>query len=182
MEEHPKFYGDSAEAKELWKGYNKVKVVKSVQASYNEDALLLITSSNDENEITGVTINLSEVEDKHNIKLEDVLKLICGYFPYDILDNYYVVKRSFHEVDNDGSGFEDYFYMMELNNKGKEVNKSGKIHLYSRFTLRIIHRNGDNWIAKIDTITDAGNFESSLKGAYKVSKWKINVDKYRNEE
>lgn len=54
--------------------------------------------------------------------------------------------------------------------------------LYSRFTLRIIHRNDDDWIAKIDTITDAGNFESSEKGAYKVSKWKNNVDKYRNEE
>lgn len=50
------------------------------------------------------------------------VKEICGYFPYDILDNYYVAKRSFHEVDNDGSGFEDYFYMMELNNKGKEIN------------------------------------------------------------
>lgn len=96
-----------------------------------------------------------------------------------------VVLAGGMDVDEEGGlkkrvAWEDL--SLELNNKGKEVNKSGKMHLYSRFTLRIIHRNDDDWIAKIDTITDAGNFESSEKGAYKVSKWKNNVDKYRNEE
>ncbi len=178
IKNHPKFYDDYNEAKKFWNDYDKVKVVNARQTRYNEDALLLITTGDEDNNvITNVTINLSNVENKQDIRLDNVLKLICSYIPYDIIDEYYTFEESFHETHKSES-YEAYHYIMTINDSGKSANKSGDRHLESKFAFKIIHRN-DDWIANINYLSYEGNHHKFNPDAYDVKSWDINIHKYK---
>lgn len=175
LKEHPKFYGDYKAAKSFWKGFDNVKVVNSRQKIYNEDALLLVTSGN-EDVITNITINLSDYEEKQSLELEKVMRLICDYIPYDIIEQYYDFKESFHEMNKDGK-YEAYHYVMELNDKGKDVNKSGERYFQSKFAFQIIHRNDNDWIATINYLAYEG-IHDRLKSDG-VEAWDVDIEKYK---
>ncbi len=78
---------------------------------------LVTTGDGDKGFITNVTINLSDYEEKQYLELDNILQLICDYFPYDIIGKYYDFNESFHAVYKDG-GYEAYHYVMLLNDKG----------------------------------------------------------------
>ena len=180
LKEHPKFYGDYQAAKSFWKGFDKVKVVNARQTIYNEDALLLVTTGDEDNDvITNVTINLSDYEKEQYLELDNVMQLICDYIPYDIIDKYYDFKESFHEIYKDG-GYEAYHYVMELNDKGKEVNKSGERYFNSKFAFKIMHRNDNDWIAVMNYLAYKGNHNKFRTDAYDVEEWDVNIEKYKN--
>lgn len=179
LKDHPKFYGDYKAAKSFWKAYDKVKVVNARQTIYNEDALLLVTTGDEDNDvITNVTINLSDYGKKQYLELDNVMRLICDYIPYDIIDKYYDFKEAFHEVYKDG-GYEAYHYVMELNDKGVEVNKSGERYFESKFAFKIIHRNEDEWIAEMNYLSYEGNHDKFSADAYEVEDWDVNIKKYK---
>lgn len=180
MKDHPKFYGDHNEAKQFWKGYDKVKVNNASQTIHNEDALLSVTTgAGDKRIITSVRINLSNVDNKHDLKLEDVLQLICDYIPYDILSKYYTFKESFHEKYK-GGDYEAYHYVMVLNDAGKAANKSGDMRFNDKFAFKIIHRNENDWIAEINSLSYEGNQDQFKPGAYDVEGWNVAIYKYRS--
>ncbi|MGZ9586487.1 hypothetical protein [Paenibacillus marinisediminis] len=180
MKGHPQFYGDYNEAKKFWKGYDKVKVVDTDRKMLNEDALLLVTAPGGVNRIiSNITINLSNVENKHDIKLDDVLKLICDYIPYDIMDKYYTFEKSFHEVHK-YEKYEAYRYVMKLNDDGKAVNKLGEKYYDPKFAFKIIHRNDDDWIAEINYLSYHVNRDKSNDPAsIEVEDWNVDINKYR---
>lgn len=73
LKDHPKFYGEHKSAKSFWRDYDKVKVVNARLTIYNEDALLLVTTGDEDNDvITNVTINLSDY------KKSSILNLITS--------------------------------------------------------------------------------------------------------
>jgi len=51
MKDHQQFYGDYNEARKFWKGYDLVKVVNARLKIYNEDALLLVTTGDEDKDI-----------------------------------------------------------------------------------------------------------------------------------
>lgn len=177
LKDHPEFYGDYKEAKKFWKKYDDV-VVDVTTTGSNEDALLFV-GTNDFKVIDNVRINLSDVEGKQNIKLEDVLPLICDYIPYDIIDKYYDFKEAFHEIYKEGK-YEAYHYVMDLNEEGKEANKSGEKKYDDKFSFQIIHRNDNDWIAEMEYLSSEGNYKKFQKGAFDIKKWKVNLEKYRD--
>ncbi len=179
LKDHPKFYGDYSAAKSFWKGYDKVKVVNARLTIYNEDALLLVTTGDEDNDIiTNITINLSDIEKKEYLELDNVMKMICDYIPFDIIDKYYDFKESFHETYKDG-GYEAYHYVMELNDEGKKVNKLGERNFASKFAFKIIHRNEDDWIAEMNYLSCEGNHDKFSSDAYVVEDWDVNIEKYK---
>lgn len=183
LEGHPKFYGDYEKAESFWKEYKKVKVVNSRQTINNEDALLMITSSDEDNGvITNVSMNFSNSNElKQKLTVNDVLKVVYEYIPYDIIDKYYTFNESFHEKLLDGD-YEAYHYVMTLNEQGKAVNKSGKTNYEDKFAFKIIHRNGDDWLAEINYLAYEGNHDKAAnnKGKYKVEKWNVGLSKLKN--
>ena len=180
LKDHPKFYGDYKAAKRFWKGFDKIKVVNARLTIQNEDALLLVTTGDEDNGvITNVTINLSDYEKKQYLELDNVMQLICDYIPYDIIDKYYDFKESFHEVYKNGR-YEAYHYVMELNANGKEVNKSGERYLQSPFAFKIIHRNDNDWIAVMQCTAYEGNHDKFSADAYDVEEWDADIEKYKN--
>jgi len=179
LEGHPKFYDEYKEAKQFWRGFKKVKVVDASQTRFNENALLLITSGySDKGVITNITINLSNVDNKKDIKLDDVLRLICDYIPYDIINKYYTFEKSFHEVYKDNS-YEAYHYVMVLNEEGK---KSGERYYKGKFAFKIIHRNDDDWIAEMNYLAYEGNHDKFGLKYYDVEDWDVDINKYSNEQ
>ncbi|MDF2655545.1 MAG: hypothetical protein K0R19_2019 [Bacillota bacterium] len=177
-EGHPQFYGDFLEAESFWRNYSeKVKVVNARQTIFNEDALLLITTGDsDNNVITKVTINLSEVENKQDIVLDDALALICQYIPYDIIASYYTFEDAYYEVFADG-GFEGYHYLMHLNDTGKA--QPAELALKENFAFSIIHRGDNEWIASIDYFAYDGNHDKYSPGAYVAQKWDVDISQYQ---
>lgn len=107
------------------------------------------------------------------------MQLICDYIPFDIIYKYYDFKESFHEVYKDG-GYEAYHYVMDLNDKGKEVNKSGERYFESKFAFKVIHRNEDDWIAEMNYLSYEGNHDKFNPDAYEVEDWDVNIEKYKN--
>jgi len=179
MKDHPQFYGDYNEARKFWKGYDQVKVVNAGRKMYHEDALLLVTTGDEDKDIiTRVTINLSNIENKQDITLDDILQLICAYIPYDTINKYYTYEKSFHEIYKEDNKYEGYHYVMQINDAGKAANKSGEIHYKSKFAFKIMHRNGDDWIAEINLLSYQGNHERFHPDAYDVEDWDIDINKY----
>lgn len=179
LKEHPKFYGDYKAAKSFWKEFEKAIVVNASGTTFYEDALLLVTTGDSDNGvITNVTINLSDYEKKHDLELDNVMRLICDYIPYDIINQYYDFKEAFHEVSKYGR-YEAYHYVMEINDKGKEAKKSGESYLESKFAFKIIHRNDNDWIAKMNYLAYKGNHDKFKADAYDVEAWDVDIEKYR---
>ncbi|WIV11133.1 hypothetical protein [Proteiniborus sp. MB09-C3] len=181
MEGHPQFFGDYNEAKKFWKGYKKVEVAYGRGLTSNRDTLLLMTTRNGKKyAITNVTIDLSSVDNKQDIKLDNVLNLICDYIPYDIIDKYYTFKESFHEIHRH-ENYEAYHYVMVINDEGKNVHNSGERYLESKFAFKIIHRNDNDWIAKMSYLSYEGNHQKFNFNAsnYDVENWDVDINKYR---
>lgn len=179
MAEHPRLYGDFNVAQEIWKDYSNIVVLNSRRSSRNKDALLLATSNDSYNDIiNSISINLSNVDNKQDIKFEEVLELVCNYIPYDIIDKYYVFDEAFHETFKAGD-YEAFIYVMKINENGKAVNKLGEKHYNDRFAFKIIHRNDNDWIVSMDSLSYEGNYSSSKQGVYDVENWDVDIYKYR---
>lgn len=177
---HPKYYGDFKEAEKLWKGYKKVKVVNAGQSSFYGDALLLITTGNDDWDndfITSVNFNLHNTESGHELTVDDVLKIVCEYIPYEILEKYYTFDYAFHETNISG-GYEAYHYVMLLNEEGRAANKSDDKDYRDKFAFKIAH-NDDGWHAEIDLLAYEGNFQRYGLKFYKVEDWVVDINKYK---
>lgn len=179
LDSHPKFYGDFKEAKRFWSDYKKVAVVSNGSYTKYEDKLLLVTPS-DNNVITDITINFSHSEDiKHELTVEKVLKVVCEYIPYDIIEKYYTFTESFHETFKGDKKYEAYHYVMSLNKKGKSVNKSGDFYYEGKFAFKIIHRNDDDWIVEINYLAYEGNHDKFSADAYEVENWEVDLSNYK---
>lgn len=177
LKDHPKYYGDYKVAKKFWKKYDEV-VVDVTATGHNEEALLFVGTI-DSKVIDNIRINLSDVEGNQNIELEDVLPLVCDYIPYEIIDKYYDFKEAFHEIYKAGN-YEAYHYVMDLNDAGKEANKSGEIKYDDKFSFQIIHRNDNEWTAEMNYLSYEGKYRSFKEGEFDIKKWKVNLKKYRN--
>lgn len=176
---HPKYCGDFKEAKKFWKGYEGVKVEKSYQDENFEDAILLVSSG--DNVISNIAIDLSTVENKQNITLKDVLKLVGDYIPYDMLDKYYVYKDSFHQIATDGK-YEAYYYIMQIRDRGDVVTDGGKDTRFGIFAFKIRHWDNGDWVAIINTSVEPSDYYNTDGGIYKVKKWKVDINKYKPVE
>lgn len=175
-EGHPLFYGNFQEAKDFWKGYKKVKVVNAQSKIYNEDALLLITTGNEDNGIiTDVSFNFSNIENKDSLNVEEVLKIVCGYIPYDILDKYYDYKTSFKATYHEEGGYVAYHYVMKLNKNGEKLTNT---NYQSTFAFKIYCRDKNNWLAEINILAADGNYSKWEKGSYYADDWKVDINSY----
>lgn len=178
LDSHPKIYGDYNDAEIFWKGYKKVAVINTNQKSHYEDKLLLVETS-DKKKISDITINFSYSDEiKHELTVDKILKVVCEYIPYEILEKYYTFSKSFHETYKEGKKYEAYHYVMSLNKEGKAANVSGDYLLYDKFAFKIIHRNDDDWIAEINRSAYKGKHEKSRDG-YEVEDWKVDLSKYK---
>lgn len=174
---HPKLYTNFKAAKKFWVDYKKVAVDKTSSEINYEDKLLLVTTRDDK-VITDIIINFSHSDEiKHELTVKKVLKVVCEYIPYDILEKYYTFTESFHETSKDGK-YEAYHYVMSLNEQGKSANVSGDYLLYDKFAFKIIHRD-DDWIAEINRSAYEGNHEKFSADAYVVEDWKVDLSKYK---
>ena len=173
---HPEYYGDFKEAAEFWKGYEKVKVATS---AYDKVALLLITPYYaDNNVISRICFDFGQMESGHELTVNDVLKIVCDYIPYDILEKYYTFDRAFHETSVRG-GYEGYHYVMRLNDEGRAARKSDSNYLADTFAFQIICSNENEWEAEINSSADYGNYQSAAPRAYKVKDWEVDINVYR---
>lgn len=177
--EHPRFYGDVDEAREMWENYRNIVVRDTGRSSTTKDTLLLVTGSeSDNNSITRISIDLSNLDDKRDITLETVLELTSGYIPYDILDQYYIFEEAFREVYKAG-GYEAYIYVMKINADGEAVNELGEKHYNNKFAFKIIRRNDNDWSVSMDILSDKGNYKSTTRDVYDVENWDVDIYKYR---
>ncbi len=174
LDSHPKFYGDYKEAKKFWADYKQVMVDKT--SSEYEDKLLLAATGNNK-VITDITIDFTHSDEiKHKLTVEKVLKIVCEYIPYDILEKYYEYTESFYETSKDGN-YKAYHYIMSLNKEGKAASANNDFLLYDKFAFKIIHKNDDDWIVKINRSAYKGKHEKSDK--YEVEYWKADLNKYK---
>ncbi len=172
---HPKFYGDYNQAKSLWKKYKKVKVIYPYQIMNNRDALLMISGDKETAAITDITINLPE---SNKMTMDDVLKVVCEYIPYDIIEKYYTFKKAFKEGPTDGD-YDEFHYVMTRNEKGEEANKTDKVHYQDTFAFEIIRKNNGSWRATINSFVYEGYADKWQQGSYNVEDWKVDLNKYK---
>jgi len=175
-EGHPLFYDNYKDAKDFWKGYNKVKVVNAHSTIYNEDALLLITTNDKDNGIiTNISFNFSDVQDKDKLTVDEVLKIVCTYIPYDIFNKYYDYKTSFKETyKREDRGYVAYHYIMALNENGKKLKDA---NYNSTFAFKIYCSDKNKWSSQISPLAANGNSE---KASFDVEKWKVDLKKVNN--
>lgn len=179
LHSHPKFYGDYEEAERFWQGYKQVAVVNTNQKRNNEDKLLIIATS-DKKLISDITINFSYSDEiKHELTVDKVLEIACEYIPYEMLEKYYTFTKSFHETFKGKEKYEAYHYVMSLNKKGKSARKNSDFYLDSKFAIKIIHRNDDDWIVEINYLAYQGNHEKFSAKAYEVEDWEVDLSKYK---
>ncbi|QUH20256.1 hypothetical protein [Alkaliphilus sp. B6464] len=175
---HPKFYGKYGEAKRFWIKYRKkVKVVNAMETIYNNDALLLVTTGNeDKGVITKVIINFPK---SNELTIDDVLKVVCEYIDYDIIEKYYSFNESFHETHVDGD-YEGFHYVMKLNEEGKAANKSGEVYYQDKFAFNIGRlKNNEQWTAEISYMMYKGEHDKFHPKAYNVENWDIDLNKFK---
>ncbi|MBU5677796.1 hypothetical protein KQI88_15360 [Alkaliphilus sp. MSJ-5] len=180
---HPKFYGSYKEAKQFWRKYKKVKVINVKETIYgkHEDSLLLITTSDTANGvITKVIINFPK---SNELTINDVLKVVCEYIDYDIIEKYYSFNESFHETRVDGGDkglyYEGFHYVMKLNEEGKAVNKSREAYYQDKFAFKIGHKNNEQWTAEISYMMYKGGHDRFHPKAYNVENWDIDLSKFK---
>lgn len=144
----PMLYGDMNEAREFWKGSDR----KLVSYVHDEKSVLSMSTGyrfmSQDSIIRSIEINLSEVEDKENIQLDDVLKLICHYIPFNIVSKFYTFDKAIHEI-GDTNEYEVYYYLMKINEQGEALRQSGESYLHSDLGITIFRRGDNNWSAEL---------------------------------
>ncbi len=119
LDSHPKIYGDYNDAEIFGKGYKKVAVINTNQKSHYEDKLLLVATS-DKKIISDITINFSYSDEiKHELTVDKILKVVCEYIPYEILEKYYTFSKSFHETYKEGKNMKPIIMLCPLIRKAK---------------------------------------------------------------
>lgn len=144
----PVLYGDMNRGKKIWKGSDR----KLVSFRYDKEALLSMSDGHrvwsPDSIIRSIDINLSNVEGKENIQVDDVLKLICYYIPSNIISKFYTFDKAVHVIGVTNE-YEVYYYLMKLNEQGEALRQSGEDYLHSDLGIRILRRGDNEWSAEI---------------------------------
>lgn len=181
-EGHPLFYGNFNDAKIFWKDYKKVKVVESGSNWMYTKAPLLINTKKEGKDavITQILFDFIYEEDKEKLNIDEMLKIVCKYIPYDIISKYYSYSSSFKITDvNNTEEYVAYHYVMSLNINGKKLNNPDYDQI---FAFDIICRNGAYWTAEISPYAANGITDKDGKVKYKTDEWKVDINKYRPEK
>lgn len=154
----------------------EAKVVDANLTISGEDEFLLMTKDELSGKvITDIMIDFSDIENKQEIQLAEVLPFIGGYIPYDIIDTYYIFEESFHEIHKE-EPYEAYYYTMVLNDIGQSAYESGEQDLINKIGIRIVHKDED-WIANIGLLSDEGEHKLHPE-LYDVQDWAIDIHEF----
>ncbi len=171
---HPKFFGDSDKANEFYKGYRKVNVDTPANA-VNDTKSLLTMAQYYSNEITYISINFSTSEEfKQGLTIDDVLKVVCEYVPFDILDQNYSFKEALYLTREDKG--ELYYYAMRLNDVKEE--RSGYLN-DKLFIIKIVHSSDNNWFVYMEEDTDDHELDKIIRNYSRFEEWEINLKSYQ---
>jgi hypothetical protein len=171
---HPKFFGDFKEADAFYDRCKKVNISNPASAS-NDERSLLAMAEYDNNKITYISINFSMLEDiKHELTLDDVLKVTCEYIPFDILNQNYSFKEALYMTREDG--LETYYYAMRFNDVKEE--RKGYINDYL-FLIKIIHRSNDDWIVYMEEGWDDWDRDDLVSCFSEVEEWTVDLKSYQ---
>ena len=130
MEGHPKYYGSTKQAHEVWGSLKKGVIHFADSYSKDPDAIISMGgySQGEKNEIIrDIYIRLGE-----GVSLEEALRVADDYLPYDIIAQWYEFSRSFKTAPNEGSQKTcvDYFVSYHLTQEGSDAYYADK-HQYS---------------------------------------------------
>lgn len=178
--DHPKYYGETELAHDVWNNIDKDKIhfADSEESITNKTIISMEGEPEFEKNaiIRNVTLYLDHSEDLKDVNLDDALKIAKDYLPDDIINQYYEYIISEKIIPDDGNSSDTYYVITYgFNKEGIEAYNSGQISYDGSIDVILEESKDSNTINQITIDFGKPEWMASLEeNGYITEEWLYN--------
>ena len=179
---HPTYYGSVETSHTIWDGTGKGKIVfADSYDKYSKGITILAMDAYRKSDlIRGIEIYFSNFEEPITLSLDEVLKIVASYMPFEIMDTYYQYKDSELLVPDEGKDGDNYYIISyNLTDEGSAAYYS-KEHEYSGTIDVIVQVSRDDTVQNVVIGFGTPRWMGSLNtNSYHKEEWACNLYDFR---